>query len=126
MAGDSLDFGVVEPVDHYFVIGPKPAKFRADRPGCTAFGAAEDSPSEDQNDQKYPCACNNSDFFHNELPIFQPSSTRGILKPQFFSLLLLYILTQSMGTKLILKIRVSDMTFYLVIERKVHNSFSQR
>jgi hypothetical protein len=29
-----------------------------------------------------------------------------------------------MGTKLILKIRVSDMTFYLVLERKVFYSLS--
>ena len=46
VTGDALDFGVVEGVDHDLVVGPDPAKMRADRAGRAAFGATENPPSE--------------------------------------------------------------------------------
>jgi hypothetical protein len=40
VAGDTLDFGVVEAVDHDLIVGAEPSKIRADRAGRPAFGAA--------------------------------------------------------------------------------------
>ena len=68
VTGDALNFGVVEAVDHDLVVGPEQAKMRADRAGRAAFGATEDPPSEEHNNQENTPAENNSDPFHYSLP----------------------------------------------------------
>ncbi len=44
VAGHTLDLGVVEAIDHDFVVGTEPTKIRADRTGRPAVGTAEDPP----------------------------------------------------------------------------------
>jgi hypothetical protein len=66
VAGDTLDFGVVEAVDHDLIVGAEPAKIRTDRAGRPAFGAAEEPPSEKHDDQTDSCADNNNNPFHDD------------------------------------------------------------
>jgi len=66
VAGDTVDFGVVEAVDHDLIVGAEPSKIRADRAGRPAFGAAEEPPSEEHDDQADSCADNNNDPFHDD------------------------------------------------------------
>jgi len=70
VAGDTLHLGIVEGIDHDFVVGSEPAKMRADRAGRTAFGAIENPPSEEHNDQENPAAQKNPDPFHGDLSFF--------------------------------------------------------
>ena len=68
MAGDALNFGVVEAVNHNFVVGSEPAEMGADGPGCAALGATEKPPSTERNDQNDSCAEYNPEFFQDDLP----------------------------------------------------------
>ncbi len=69
VTGNALYFGVVEAVYHDLVVDPEPAEFRVDCSGRAAFGAAEEPPSEEYNDQKDSAAENNSDLFYaHDLP----------------------------------------------------------
>jgi len=68
VAGDTLDLGVVEAVDHDLIVGAEPSIICADRAGRPSFGAAENPPSEEHDDQKDSCADNNSDPLHDHSP----------------------------------------------------------
>jgi hypothetical protein len=64
MTGNALNPGVVESIDHDFVVWPEPAEFRTDRSGCAAFRTTEDPPTKDPYHQKDSASENDADFFH--------------------------------------------------------------
>jgi hypothetical protein len=65
VAGDPLDFRVVEAVDHDLIVGAEPSKIRANLAGYPTFRSADNPPSQKRDDYKDSCAGNNSDPFHD-------------------------------------------------------------
>jgi hypothetical protein len=86
VAGDTLDFGVVEAIDHDLVIGADPSKIRADRAGRPAFGAADDPPSEDHDDEEDYCADNHPDPFyvHADSPFLGEADKQKLFASDLF------------------------------------------
>src|SRR6516225_8624433 len=64
MAGNPFDFGVVEAVDHDFIVRPEEAESSADRTGRAAFGPVEDPQSEENHDQQGTSPKDDAHFPH--------------------------------------------------------------